>query len=70
MITDADCTVWRAHPPIADSFRVVPNGPELTIGDDPETAAAMEWMGARHTVCPASGYHVDAALKLVSTWLT
>ncbi|MDI9384992.1 MAG: isoprenoid biosynthesis glyoxalase ElbB [Verrucomicrobiota bacterium] len=42
-------------------------GPELTIGDDPETAAAMERMGARHTVCPASGYHVDAALKLVST---
>jgi enhancing lycopene biosynthesis protein 2 len=41
--------------------------PELTIGDDPGTAGAMEEMGSRHFVCSATEFHVDTNLKIVST---
>jgi enhancing lycopene biosynthesis protein 2 len=41
--------------------------PQLTIGDDPGTAKALEAMGARHVVCPVSEMRVDAANRIVST---
>ena len=41
--------------------------PQLTIGNDPETAAAIEAMGAEHRECPVNEIVVDEELKLVST---
>jgi len=40
---------------------------ELTIGTDPETAQAIERMGARHVESPVTEIVVDAAHKVVST---
>ncbi len=42
-------------------------GPTLTIGTDPGTAAEIEKTGARHQDCPATGFVVDQANKIVST---
>jgi len=39
----------------------------VTIGDDPETAAAVESWGARHQPCKVSEIAVDERLKVVST---
>ncbi|MBR9982812.1 MAG: isoprenoid biosynthesis glyoxalase ElbB [Desulfatitalea sp.] len=41
--------------------------PELTIGKDVGTAAAIETMGGKHVACPVDGIHVDAAHKIVTT---
>ena len=41
--------------------------PRITIGTDPGTAEAIDAMGARHEPCSATGYVVDAELKVVST---
>jgi enhancing lycopene biosynthesis protein 2 len=41
--------------------------PELTIGNDPGTAQAMEAAGARHVVCAVDQIHVDATNNLVTT---
>ena len=41
--------------------------PTLTIGTDPATAAEVEKTGARHQDCPADGFVVDQANKIVST---
>jgi enhancing lycopene biosynthesis protein 2 len=41
--------------------------PQLTIGDDPGTAKALEAMGARHVVCPVTEMRVDEANRIVST---
>jgi enhancing lycopene biosynthesis protein 2 len=41
--------------------------PRLTIGDDPETAAALESWGARHVACKVEEICVDERLRLVST---
>jgi enhancing lycopene biosynthesis protein 2 len=41
--------------------------PELTIGKDPGTAAALETMGARHTQAKVDEIVVDAKNKIVST---
>lgn len=41
--------------------------PTVTIGNDPDTAAAIEQAGARHAACPASEFVVDRANKIVST---
>ncbi|MHC1710734.1 MAG: isoprenoid biosynthesis glyoxalase ElbB [Solidesulfovibrio sp.] len=41
--------------------------PELTIGNDPGTAQAMEAAGARHVACAVDQIHVDAANNLVTT---
>ncbi|HEX9050115.1 MAG TPA: isoprenoid biosynthesis glyoxalase ElbB [Anaeromyxobacter sp.] len=41
--------------------------PKLTIGNDPDTAAAMESWGARHVDCKVEDAIVDERLKLVST---
>jgi enhancing lycopene biosynthesis protein 2 len=40
---------------------------ELTIGSDPETAAAIERMGAKHVESPVTEIVVDEASKVVST---
>jgi len=42
-------------------------GPELTIGTDPDTAGAMESMGAKHVSCPVREFVIDRDRKLVST---
>ena len=40
---------------------------ELTIGNDPETAAAINRMGGKHVECPTGNIVVDSANKVVST---
>ncbi len=42
-------------------------GPELTIGNDADTAGAMESMGATHVACPVEDFVVDHERKLVSS---
>lgn len=39
----------------------------LTIGNDPETAAELEKTGARHVTCPVDDYVSDRDLKILST---
>ena len=41
--------------------------PQLTIGTDPQTAAAIEKMGARHTQCAATSFVVDQEHRIVTT---
>jgi enhancing lycopene biosynthesis protein 2 len=41
--------------------------PEVTIGNDEGTAAAIETMGGRHVFCQADQIHVDPHLKIVTT---
>jgi enhancing lycopene biosynthesis protein 2 len=41
--------------------------PRLTIGNDPDTAAALTAMGAQHVDCPANEIVVDEKNRLVST---
>lgn len=41
--------------------------PELTIGNDAGTAAALEAMGARHVACPVRATVVDRERRLVTT---
>jgi len=42
-------------------------GAACTIGNDADTAAAIEAMGSRHLECPVSEARVDAERKLVTT---
>lgn len=42
-------------------------GVTLTIGDDADTAAGLEALGAKHQVCGVEDIVVDAAHKIVST---
>jgi enhancing lycopene biosynthesis protein 2 len=41
--------------------------PEVTIGNDPGTAAAIQTMGGRHVACGVDEIHVDEANRIVST---
>jgi enhancing lycopene biosynthesis protein 2 len=41
--------------------------PELTIGEDPETARLLESMGAKHVVCPVNEMRVDLRNRIVTT---
>lgn len=41
--------------------------PEVTVGTDVETAAAIGTMGGCHLFCQADQIHVDARLKIVTT---
>lgn len=43
------------------------HSPEVTIGTDAGTAAAIETMGGRHALCHADQIHVDKRLKIVTT---
>ncbi|RMD85371.1 MAG: isoprenoid biosynthesis protein ElbB [Candidatus Dadabacteria bacterium] len=52
----------------AIAARVLGNkGVELTIGNDPSTASALESMGAKHINKTVTEIHVDQANKVVST---
>ena len=42
-------------------------GPALTIGNDADTASALEAMGANHVQCPVEEFVVDRERKLVSS---
>jgi len=42
-------------------------GPELTIGNDADTADALEAMGAAHVACPVREFVVDRERKLISS---
>jgi enhancing lycopene biosynthesis protein 2 len=42
-------------------------GVHCTIGNDADTAAAMEKMGARHQDCPVEDIVIDQRHKLVTT---
>ena len=42
-------------------------GPRLTIGDDPDTAKAIEAFGAKHVACRVDQIVVDEKLKVVTT---
>ena len=42
-------------------------GPEVTIGTDVGTAAAIETMGGKHVACQVDQIHVDQAHKIVTT---
>ncbi|MEA2040692.1 MAG: isoprenoid biosynthesis glyoxalase ElbB [Thermodesulfobacteriota bacterium] len=41
--------------------------PEVTIGNDQQTASAIEAAGGRHRVCTVDMIHVDATNKIVTT---
>lgn len=41
--------------------------PKLTIGTDPETANAIEAMGAEHMGCPVDDFVIDEQTKIVTT---
>ncbi len=47
--------------------RIYGEGAQLTIGDEAETAAAIEAMGGVHVTCPVRDFVVDERLKVVST---
>ncbi len=42
-------------------------GPELTIGTDPDTAAGLGKLGAAHVECPVSEFVVDRKNKLITS---
>lgn len=42
-------------------------GAECTIGNDPDTAAAINATGASHVECEVTSFHVDETKKLVTT---
>ena len=42
-------------------------GPELTIGNDADTAGALEAMGAAHVACPVREFVIDRERKLISS---
>ncbi len=46
---------------------IADRAPEVTIGNDPGTAAGIERMGGRHCVCTVDQIHVDTANRLVTT---
>jgi len=54
-VKGADCDVDGAE------------GPELTIGNDADTADAIEAMGAAHVACPVREFVIDHERKLISS---
>ncbi len=42
-------------------------GPELTIGTDADTAAAIETMGAAHVNCPVNEFVIDRERKIITS---
>lgn len=41
--------------------------PEVTIGNDVDTAAAIEAMGGKHSICTVEEIHIDQTNKIVTT---
>ncbi|TAH34630.1 MAG: isoprenoid biosynthesis glyoxalase ElbB [Planctomycetota bacterium] len=52
---------------VAAVLRGAPARPELTIGNDLDTATALEAMGVKHVACPVRDIHVDQRNNIVST---
>lgn len=52
---------------IAGIFKGDETKPSLTIGNDADTAAALEAMGSSHVNCPVKEFTVDSENKIVST---
>lgn len=52
---------------VAAAFQGTDVTPTLTIGDDAETAAALEGLGASHMSCPVDEFRVDRANRIVTT---
>lgn len=52
---------------VAAIFRGTDLHPELTIGEDPATAGAIEAMGGAHKNCAVTGFVVDSKHKIVTT---
>jgi len=42
-------------------------GPALTIGNDADTAGAMESLGATHVECPVTEFVIDRERKLITS---
>ncbi|MFP4166760.1 MAG: isoprenoid biosynthesis protein ElbB, partial [Opitutales bacterium] len=53
--------------PVLAASALGAHGVRLTIGNDPDTAAALESKGAKHQVCPVDGIVVDEKNRVVST---
>ncbi len=51
----------------AMSAKICGEGAECTIGNDKDTASAIEATGARHFDCPVESAHIDKENKLVTT---
>jgi enhancing lycopene biosynthesis protein 2 len=67
-------TMYHLNKPIgliciapAMSAAICGEGVECTIGDDTDTATAIEAMGAKHICCPVEKAHIDKEKKLVTT---
>jgi enhancing lycopene biosynthesis protein 2 len=43
------------------------NSPQVTIGNDPDTASAIETMGGKHVACTVDMIHIDEKNRLVTT---
>lgn len=52
---------------VAAVVRSAGGGVELTIGNDLDTAEALERMGVKHVACPVRDIHVDEGRNVVST---
>jgi enhancing lycopene biosynthesis protein 2 len=53
--------------PVLAAQALGPKGVQLTIGNDPNTAAAIESKGAKHVNCPVDSIVVDTDNRIVST---
>ena len=53
--------------PVIIAKALAAHHPEVTIGTDMGTAAAIDTMGGKHKVCQVEQIHVDAAHKIVTT---
>ncbi len=51
----------------AMSAKICGDGAECTVGNDQDTAAAIEATGAKHITCSVEGTHIDRENKLVTT---
>ena len=68
--------LWKARKPIgaiciapavlALVLKRAESGASLTIGDDPDTAAALEALGSRHVVCPVEDFVADEENRICS----
>lgn len=53
--------------PVVVAGVLKPRHPEITIGNDHETAETIEAMGGVHKACPVDQIHVDEKNKIVTT---
>jgi enhancing lycopene biosynthesis protein 2 len=53
--------------PVTLTRAVSERAPEVTIGNDPGTASAIEQMGGKHRACTVDMIHVDGGNRIVTT---